>query len=220
MTKTSHSCWSEINATLASGGKCRWKKLKTAPSSGECPTSRLRPKPGNMSIRYFCFFSSFPNGPPTLERKIPLINGRFDWPILFFLVTTNDLSVVWPWRRCFSTWCATSDRGKWTRRKPIQASQNRPGRNSSAPFFRKLDETRRIKKKKKKKSTETWKNKERKWKKKRSWIQKNKRGHTQSHRGLFERPYVTAREVGRIVEVDVLAFIHTTVFAQRDKLFT
>jgi hypothetical protein len=37
---------------------------------------------------------------------------------------------------------------------------------------------------------------------------------------LFERPYVTAREVGRIVEVDVLAFIHTTVFAQRDKLFT
>ena len=36
--------------------------------------------------------------------------------------------------RCFSTWCATLDRAKTTRRKPTRANRNRPGRNSNAPF--------------------------------------------------------------------------------------
>lgn len=61
----------------------------------------------------------------------------------FSWLQTIFLLFVWPWRRCFSTWCATSDRGKWTKRKPIRASRNRPGRNSSAPFSKRLDETRR-----------------------------------------------------------------------------
>ena len=37
-TKTFHSSWWATNATLANGGRCRWKKRRTAPSSGECPT--------------------------------------------------------------------------------------------------------------------------------------------------------------------------------------